>query len=188
MFHPYATVTGVFGELLGGHAGPVGCSLVSQEFYETDKTRGFLRGYILQVGRSGVPLHTALGGAGDHLVPWGERHHAVFAARHLRTATIAVIGEDLPDPTQPRRHRPGTHRRQRHPGAKGPLQPQREQSKTHEARGRKCSRGTAGGGRTRDDRHQSIPIFGLASHGDGSHGDRSGQFGGRPLGPRSRGR
>ncbi len=98
MLHPYATVTGVFGETLDGHAGPVGCSLVSQEFYETDRTRGFLRGYILQVGRSGVPLHTALGGAGDHLVPWGERHHAVFAARHLRTATIAVIGEDLPDP------------------------------------------------------------------------------------------
>ncbi len=98
MFHPYATVTGVFDDVLNGHTGPVGCSIVSQQFYETDRARGFLRGYILQVGRSGVPLHTALGGAGDHLVPWGKRHHDVFAARHLRTATIAVIGEDLPEP------------------------------------------------------------------------------------------
>ena len=98
MFHPYATVTGVFDEVMDGHTGPVGCSIVSQEFYETDPARGFLRGYILQVGRGGGALHTALGGAGDHLVPWGESHHEVFAQRHRKTATIAVIGEDLPEP------------------------------------------------------------------------------------------
>ena len=98
MFHPYATVTGVFDRVLDGHTGPIGCSIVSQHFYETDESRGFLRGYILQVGRSGGPLHTALGGAGDHPVPWGGRHHRVLAERLGRTATIAVIGEDLPEP------------------------------------------------------------------------------------------
>lgn len=98
MFHPYATVTGVFDDALDGHTGPVGCSIVSQEFYETDRERDFVRGYILQVGRSGGPLHTALGGAGDHVVPWGATHHGVFAERHRKTATIAVIGEDLPEP------------------------------------------------------------------------------------------
>jgi choline dehydrogenase-like flavoprotein len=98
MFHPYATVTGVFDDVLDGHTGPVGCSIVSQQFYETDPDRDFVRGYILQLGRSGAPLHTAMGGAGDHMVPWGDTHHQVFAERHRKTGTIAVIGEDLPEP------------------------------------------------------------------------------------------
>jgi len=39
-----------------------------------------------------------MAGAGDHMVPWGADHRRVFAERHRRTGTIAVIGEDLPEP------------------------------------------------------------------------------------------
>ena len=97
MFHPYAMVTGVFDENLEGYKGPIGCSVISQEFYETDPSRGFVRGYAFQVVRSSGPVHTALGGAGGHVVPWGEEHQRVFAERFGRTITIAVIGEDLPE-------------------------------------------------------------------------------------------
>ena len=97
MFHPYSIVTGVFDQDLGGYKGPIGCSIISQEFYETDPSRGFVRGYAFQVVRSSGPVHTALGGIGGRVVPWGEERRRVFAERFGRTITIAVIGEDLPE-------------------------------------------------------------------------------------------
>ncbi|MCI0438359.1 MAG: GMC family oxidoreductase [Chloroflexi bacterium] len=97
MFHPYSMVTGVFDEPLEGYKGPGGCTIISQEFYETDLSRGFVRGYAFQVARGFGPLTTALGGIGGHRVPWGKEHHRVFAERFGRTITIAVIGEDLPE-------------------------------------------------------------------------------------------
>jgi choline dehydrogenase-like flavoprotein len=59
MFHPYAMVRGVFDRPLGGHRGPIGCSLISQEFYETDLSRGFVRGYSFQVARGLSPIASA---------------------------------------------------------------------------------------------------------------------------------
>ena len=52
MFHPYAMVTGVFEEMLESYKGPTGLSLICHEFYETDLSRGFVRGYGFQVLRS----------------------------------------------------------------------------------------------------------------------------------------
>lgn len=43
MFHPYASIQGVFTDPLDGHNGPHK-SILSQQFYETDTTRGFVRG------------------------------------------------------------------------------------------------------------------------------------------------
>ena len=97
MFHPYAMVTGVFDEDLEGYKGPMGGLIVSQEFYETDTSRGFVRGYAFQMARSTGPVHTALGGVGGQTVPWGRDHQRVFTERFGRTMTIAVIGEDLPE-------------------------------------------------------------------------------------------
>ena len=84
-------------EDLEGYKGPISCSITSYEFYETDLSRGFVRGSQLQVNRSLGPLHTALGGIGGSPIPWGDRHHSVFAERMGRTITIAVLGEDLPE-------------------------------------------------------------------------------------------
>lgn len=97
MFHPYSMVTGVFDEMLEGYKGPTGASIMSSQFYETDLSRGFVRGVAFQVVRSSGPVTTALGFAGAPKVPWGADHHRVFNERFGRTVTIAVIGEDLPE-------------------------------------------------------------------------------------------
>jgi choline dehydrogenase-like flavoprotein len=97
MFHPYAFVTGVFDELLEGFKGPMGCCITSQEFYETDVSRGFVRGYTFEICRSLGPLSTALGALGERPVSWGEDHRREFDGRFGRTISIAVICEDLPE-------------------------------------------------------------------------------------------
>ena len=99
MFHPYAMVTGVFDEVLEGHKGPSADCIISSEFYETDLSRGFVRGVAFQILRSSGPVTTALGFAGAPRVPWGDGHHRAFGERFGRTITIAVIGEDLPEPS-----------------------------------------------------------------------------------------
>ena len=63
------------------------------EFYETDLSRGFVRGYSYQVTRSKSPLATAIGPE----VPWGARHHEEFHKYFNRTVRFAVIAEDLPE-------------------------------------------------------------------------------------------
>jgi choline dehydrogenase-like flavoprotein len=98
MFHPYAMVTGIFEEPLEGYKGPNGCSILCQEFYETDWSRGFVRGYTFQVVRGFGPVATALGGIVRQPVPWGDDHRRVFDARFDRTITISICGEDLPEP------------------------------------------------------------------------------------------
>jgi choline dehydrogenase-like flavoprotein len=97
MFHPYAFVRGTFDRPLGGHRGPLGCAIISQEFYETDLSRGFVRGYSFQVARGLSPIATASGGVVGDRVPWGRAHRRAYAERFDRTITIAVIGEDLPE-------------------------------------------------------------------------------------------
>ncbi len=98
MFHPYAMVTGIFNEVLDGYKGPSAASIMSSQFYETDLSRGFVRGVAFQVIRSSGPVTTAVGFAGAPKVPWGADHHREFSDRFGRTITIAVIGEDLPEP------------------------------------------------------------------------------------------
>ena len=97
MFHPFAVVTGVFDEVLDGYKGPVGCSIFSHEFYETDASRGFVRGYGMQIVRSSGPVHTAVGGVGGQRVPWGNDHRSVFSERFGRTISVGVMGDDLPE-------------------------------------------------------------------------------------------
>jgi choline dehydrogenase-like flavoprotein len=98
MFHPYALVTGVFDERLDGLKGPTGCVIMSQEFYETDASRGFLRGYSFEMLRGMGPFSTALWGLGTGQVPFGAEHHAAFGELFDRTAGMVAICEDLPEP------------------------------------------------------------------------------------------
>ncbi|MEE2679063.1 MAG: GMC family oxidoreductase [Myxococcota bacterium] len=97
MFHPYALVTGVFEEPLEGYKGPTGCSIICQEFYETDASRGFVRGYSFEMLRGMGPISTALWGMSSGRLPWGADHHAAFADIWDRTAGMVVICEDLPE-------------------------------------------------------------------------------------------
>ncbi len=97
MFHPYAMVIGLFDEPLEGYKGPTGCCIMSQEFYETDPTRGFVRGYSFEILRGMAPVATALWGMSLGRIPWGAEHHRAYADLFDRTAGMVVICEDLPE-------------------------------------------------------------------------------------------
>ncbi len=98
MFHPYGLVTGLFPEPLEGYKGPTGCCIVSQEFYESDPSRGFLRGYSFEMVRGMGPVSTALFGMSTGRVPWGDGHHEAYAGLWDRSAGMVAICEDLPEP------------------------------------------------------------------------------------------
>jgi choline dehydrogenase-like flavoprotein len=95
MAHPARYVEGVFDEEMEGSIGPSVNPIMSQAFYETDLSRGFVRGYSLLVYRPFGPLSVAWGDSEP--VPWGARHHEVMHRRFRHSAGIAVLAEDLPD-------------------------------------------------------------------------------------------
>jgi choline dehydrogenase-like flavoprotein len=98
MHHPVGMVVGVFDQWLGNDDGPRGSTMLSQEFYETDSSRGFLRGYDMQMISDGLsPLSTALGGLLARGVAWGADHHREFQERFGHTAGIVIMGDDLPE-------------------------------------------------------------------------------------------
>jgi choline dehydrogenase-like flavoprotein len=96
MFHPYALIQGYFDEALDGFRGSRSMTW-SHQFYETDKGRGFVRGYIYQFIRGGGPVGTALTGAFDKQIPWGDGHHHAFRRLFDRSAGMVAICEDLPE-------------------------------------------------------------------------------------------
>ncbi|MCP5152508.1 MAG: GMC family oxidoreductase [Chromatiales bacterium] len=97
MLHPWGRVQGVFDEPLDSNLGPQGCCMWSQEFYETDRSRGFVRGYNLQITRGPGPITTAQLGLGRGTIPWGKDHHEAFAKRFKHTVSIGICCEDLPE-------------------------------------------------------------------------------------------
>lgn len=97
MLHPLGFVEGTFPEDLRSSLGPHGCCLLSQQFYETDPDRGFLRGYTMQILRGAPPVETATAGYFKRQVSLGRGHHRDMARLFNHTAGIAVIAEDLPE-------------------------------------------------------------------------------------------
>ncbi len=98
MFHPLTGVSGVFDTPMKGHEGPMACSILSQEFYENDPTRDFVRGYGLHSGRSTTPMTYALGGYGvDNPIPWGAEHREIMDNIYPYLAGLTVVTEDLPE-------------------------------------------------------------------------------------------
>ena len=96
MFHPYSMIRGIFPEALDGPRGP-GVCMWSQEFYETDERRGFVRGYTFEINRGMGPVTTALTGMMGGRIPWGEDHHQSFDRLHNRITGMVGICEDLPE-------------------------------------------------------------------------------------------
>jgi choline dehydrogenase-like flavoprotein len=95
MVHPSMFVEGVFDRRLDGHAGITANPLFSQQFYETDTRRGFVRGYSLVAYGPLGPLTQAWGDVEP--VPWGAAHHAEMRRRFGHTMGLAVMAEDLPE-------------------------------------------------------------------------------------------
>jgi choline dehydrogenase-like flavoprotein len=96
MFHPYAAINGVFDEALDGYRGPSN-TMWSQEFYETDEARGFVRGYTFEISRGRGPVVTAIGGMNSGRIPWGTEHHRAFRRLFNRITGMVAICEDLPE-------------------------------------------------------------------------------------------
>ncbi|ASJ75810.1 GMC family oxidoreductase [Granulosicoccus antarcticus] len=98
MFHPLTGVSGVFDEPMMGHEGPMACSILSQQFYESDTERNFVRGYGLHSGRSTTPMTFALGGFGvDQPIAWGAAHREIMDTVYPYLAGLTVVAEDLPE-------------------------------------------------------------------------------------------
>ncbi len=97
MFHPYAHVQGTFDEPLKGYQGPGGCCIWSQEFYETDPARDFVRGYTMEITRGNGPIMTAMSGMTSGTIPWGAGHHKAYREEFDRHAGMVIICEDLPE-------------------------------------------------------------------------------------------
>lgn len=97
MMHPFGTVIGLFEEDLEGWRGPWGQYLHSLEFYETDESRGFVRGAKWGLMPTGAPLSMMLPGLWGDRDVWGERFHEALRSRLGRSAMWGVICEDLPE-------------------------------------------------------------------------------------------
>jgi len=97
MIHAVRHLEGIFEERMDGHDGPRGSPIFSQQFYETDVKRGFVRGYTLWVGRTFGPLDQAWGGWSRRVAPWGADHHRVMRRRFPHIIPLWVLGEDLPE-------------------------------------------------------------------------------------------
>lgn len=96
MLHPYASIHGVFEEELDGYRGSPD-SIWSQEFYETDLDRGFVRGFTYEFIRGRGTVATALSGVAGGRIPWGQGHHEAFRRLHNRISGMVAICEDLPE-------------------------------------------------------------------------------------------
>jgi choline dehydrogenase-like flavoprotein len=96
MFHPYAALNGYFDDPLDGYRGPGNC-IWSQEFYETDRDRDFVRGYTFEFTRGRGPVLTALAGMSGGRIPWGDDHHDAMRRLFNRSTGMVAICEDLPE-------------------------------------------------------------------------------------------
>jgi choline dehydrogenase-like flavoprotein len=88
MFHPAAFVTGVFDEEFHSRRGPVSATLWSHQFYHTNRTRGFVRGFSFEAVRGFGPAQTAMIGMAYGRIPWGLGHHEAYAKMFGHTATF----------------------------------------------------------------------------------------------------
>ncbi len=98
MMHPFAAVMGYFDEPLESWMGPNGQCIYSMQFYETDASRGFVRGAKWNAQGTGGPLglRSALGGKPLEEA-WGEALHRSTRERLGRSLEWGIIAEDLPD-------------------------------------------------------------------------------------------
>jgi choline dehydrogenase-like flavoprotein len=96
MLHPWPQVVGYVEDELDGDRGPM-TVMWSKEFYETDPSRDFVRGYTLQFARGTGPVNEAITSMIAGRLPWGRDHHRVYRTLLYRRLTIGVACEDLPE-------------------------------------------------------------------------------------------
>jgi choline dehydrogenase-like flavoprotein len=90
MHHAYAQQTAVWDDPVDGFMGAYGAPIFSQEFAETDVSRGFVNGVTFQIGRGLTASPAAV------TLPWGSEHRAAFARLFNHDGYVLIQGEDLP--------------------------------------------------------------------------------------------
>jgi choline dehydrogenase-like flavoprotein len=103
MLHPFGSVIGIYDEDLEDYVGPAGTQIESMQFYETDPSRGFLRGSKWHVMGTGGPLEmvtrlTIGEGARDEPF-WGANFTAKLKEAVNHSIDWIVHVEDLPEET-----------------------------------------------------------------------------------------
>jgi choline dehydrogenase-like flavoprotein len=96
MFHPYASIEGVFDKAMDGSRGPHK-NLSCHEFYETDPSRDFMRGFSFEMQRGYGPVGTAMRGMFAGKIPLGLGHHAAYKKLSDRIVGLVAVCEDLPE-------------------------------------------------------------------------------------------
>lgn len=98
MLHPNCTALGYYDDELESWRGPAGQLIHSMEFYETDKSRGFVRGAKLHALPTPGPLNAIESHRADLDFDemWGEPIHEI-ARSASRGVLWAANTEDLPD-------------------------------------------------------------------------------------------
>ena len=83
MLHPWPQVVGYVEDELDGDRGPM-TVIWSKQFYETDPSRDFVRGYTLQFNRGTGPVNEAITSMIAGRLPWGGDHHRAFRGLDYR--------------------------------------------------------------------------------------------------------
>ena len=97
MMHPFGVVVGLFDDDLNSTHGMWGQHLHCLQFYETDASRGFVRGAKWGLQPTGGPVSMTRGYPwGDNPI-WGSGFHEGIRKRLGRSAMWGIIAEDLPD-------------------------------------------------------------------------------------------
>ena len=97
MMHPFGAVVGVFDEDIGSFQGVWGQLIYSLQFYETDESRGFVRGAKWNLMPTGGPLATTRSFPWGYDTIWGDGFHEEVAKRVGHSAVWGIIAEDLPE-------------------------------------------------------------------------------------------
>lgn len=98
MMHPWPQVFGYTEDRMDGGRAPMN-TLWSKEFYETDRSRGFVRGYMMQFGRGTGPANEAITSATSGRLPWGKDHHARYRELFEHRVQVGIACDDLPEET-----------------------------------------------------------------------------------------
>ena len=96
MMHPMSTVVGVFDDVIDSWQGAWGQQAYSMQFYETDQSRGFVRGAKWSLTPAGGPLATTMEYPWGRADFWGEDFHRTVQSRMGHAASWSIISEDLP--------------------------------------------------------------------------------------------
>ena len=103
MLHPFGSAIGLYDEPLEDWVGPAGTQIECMEFYESDPTRGFVRGSKWHVMGTGGPLEMAtrwhIGEGVRDEDFWGDQFTAKMKEAVGHSIDWIVHAEDLPEET-----------------------------------------------------------------------------------------